>query len=69
MNIRTLYLVYYYYYYYFHFDILCNYDFVLNRLNFRTLCSRHLDALFLINVFKGKINFPTNINTSYSCAH
>jgi hypothetical protein len=38
-------------------DFLRNYNSVLNSLNFRTLHSRrHLDALFLINVFKGKIN-------------
>jgi hypothetical protein len=38
-------------------DILHNYDLILNFLKFRTLYSRrqHLNALFLIKVFKGKI--------------
>jgi hypothetical protein len=37
----------------------CNYNSLLNYLNVKTLYSRlhHLDVLFLINVFKGKINF------------
>jgi hypothetical protein len=35
-----------------------NYEGILARLNLLTLCSRrwHLDALFLINVFKSKIS-------------
>jgi hypothetical protein len=38
--------------------VFFNYDLILSYLNFRTLYSRrrHLDALFLINVLKGKIN-------------
>jgi hypothetical protein len=37
---------------------LRSYGLILNYSDFRTLYSRrrHLDALFLINVFKGKIN-------------
>jgi hypothetical protein len=39
-------------------DTSSTYDLILSHLNFRPLYSRwwHLDALFLINVFKGKIN-------------
>jgi hypothetical protein len=35
-----------------------NYNSVVNRLNFRTLYSRrqHLNVLFLVNVFKDKVN-------------
>jgi hypothetical protein len=42
-----------------------NYDLILNCINFRTLYSRrrHLHALFLINVFKGKINCHSIIDT------
>jgi hypothetical protein len=49
------------YYRFFQADILRSYNSILNSLNFRTLHSRrrHLDALFLINVFKGKINCPS----------
>jgi hypothetical protein len=45
-------------YRYFQFSILRNYDLIPSHLNFRKFFSnrRHLDALFLINVFKGKIN-------------
>jgi hypothetical protein len=44
---------------------LRNYNSILNSLNFRTLNSRrrHLDALFLINVFKGKINCPSILDS------
>jgi hypothetical protein len=52
------------YYHFFHADILHNYNLVLNSLNFRTLYSRrHLDALFLINVFKDRINCPSILVT------
>jgi hypothetical protein len=53
------------YYLFFQADILLNYNLILNYLNFRTLYSirRHLDALFLINVFKGKINCPSILDT------
>jgi hypothetical protein len=45
------------YRFFFQFGMLRNYDLILSHLNFRMLYSRrHLDALFLINVFKGKIN-------------
>jgi hypothetical protein len=46
-------------------DFLRNYNSILTSLNFRTLHSRrrHLDALFLINVFKGKINCPSILDT------
>jgi len=45
-------------------DILRNDDSILNSLNFRTLnYQRHLDALFLINVFKGKINCHSILDT------
>jgi hypothetical protein len=49
----------------FQFYILHDYDLMLSRLNFRTLYSRrrHLDALFLINVFKGKINCHFTMDT------
>jgi hypothetical protein len=41
-----------------------NYDLILNCLNFRTLYSRrHLDALFLINIFKSKINCHSIMDT------
>jgi hypothetical protein len=55
----------------FQFYILHNYDFILSCLNFRTLYSRwwHLDALFLINIFKDKINCHSIMDTWYSCAH
>jgi hypothetical protein len=38
---------------------------ILNCLNFRTLHSRrrHLDALFLINTFKSKINCHSIMDT------
>jgi hypothetical protein len=53
------------YYRYFKFDILRNYDLILSRLHFRTLYSRrrHLHDLFLINIFKGKINCHSNMDT------
>jgi hypothetical protein len=45
------------YYSFLQFDILRKHDFISNSLNFKTLyCRRHIDALFLIDVFKGKIN-------------
>jgi hypothetical protein len=46
-------------------DILRNCNSIYIFLNFRTLHSRrrHLDALFLINVFKGKINCPSILDT------
>jgi hypothetical protein len=46
-------------------SFLRNYNFILNSLNFRTLHSRrrHLDALFLINAFRGKINCPSISDT------
>jgi hypothetical protein len=52
-------------YWFFQFDILHNYDLILNCLNFRTLYSRqhHLNVLFLINVFNGKINCHSIMNT------
>jgi hypothetical protein len=37
------------YYHFFQADILCNYNLILNSLNFRTFHSRHLYALFLIS--------------------
>jgi hypothetical protein len=47
------------------FGILSNYDLILSHLNFRTLYStrRHIDALFLINVFKSKINCQSFMDT------
>jgi hypothetical protein len=47
------------------FGFLRNCDSILSHLNFRTLYSRrrHLDALFLINVFKGKINYQSIMDT------
>jgi hypothetical protein len=38
---------------------------ILSGLNFRTLSSRrrHLDALFLLNVFKGKIDCRSKMDT------
>jgi hypothetical protein len=41
------------------------YDLILNCLNFRTLHSRrrHLDALFLINIFKSKMNCHSIMDT------
>jgi hypothetical protein len=49
----------------FQFDMLRNYDLILNHLNFRTLYSRrrNLDDLFLINIFKGKINSHSTMDT------
>jgi hypothetical protein len=46
-------------------DFLRNYNSILTSLNFRALHSRrrHLDALFLINVFKGKINCPSILDS------
>jgi hypothetical protein len=47
-----------------YFYILHNYDLIFSCLNFRILYSRrHLDALFLINIFKGKINFHSIMDT------
>jgi hypothetical protein len=42
-------------------NCLRNYELILNYLHLKTLCSRrqHLDALFLVNVFKNKINCHT----------
>jgi hypothetical protein len=59
--ILLLFCDYYYYYYYTRFfNGVCDYNYedILVRLNFLTLYlrRRHLDALFLINVFKGKIS-------------
>jgi hypothetical protein len=52
------------YYLFFQFDILRNYDLILNSLNFRTLYfTRHLYALFLLNVFKGEINCHSILGT------
>jgi hypothetical protein len=50
---------------FFLFDILGNYDLILNCLSSRTLYSRrrHLDALFLINVSNGKINSHSIMDT------
>jgi hypothetical protein len=50
---------------FFQLDILRNYDLILSSLNFRTLYSgrRHLDALFFINIFKGKINCHSIMDT------
>jgi hypothetical protein len=46
------------------FGLLRNYDLILSHLNFRTLyCRQHLDALFLINVFKGKIHCQSIMDT------
>jgi hypothetical protein len=50
------------------FNILCVYS-IFNCLHFKTLYSRHLDALFLINIFKGKMSCHFNMDTFYSCAH
>jgi hypothetical protein len=46
-------------------DFLRNYKSILNYLNFRTLYSRrrHLHALFIINVFKGKLNCPSILDS------
>jgi hypothetical protein len=57
------------YYRFFQADFLRNYISILNYLNFRTLHSRrrHIDALFLINVFKGKINCPSILDTVGIC--
>jgi hypothetical protein len=41
-----------YHHFSFQFVSLSNYDLILNCLNRRTLYSRHLDALFLINVLR-----------------
>jgi hypothetical protein len=61
------------YYHFFQFGLLRNYDSILSDLNFRKLYSRrrHLDGLFLINIFKGKINLHSIIHGHcwYSCAH
>jgi hypothetical protein len=53
------------YYHVLQLDILRNYDLILNYLDFRTLYSRlrHIDALFIINVSKGKINCHSNMDT------
>jgi hypothetical protein len=52
------------YYCFSQFDISCNYGLNLNYLNLRTRQSRrHLDALFLFNVFKCKINFHSTMDT------
>jgi hypothetical protein len=50
---------------FFQLDILSSYDSILSHLNFRTLYSKqqHLDAIFLINVFKGKINYHSIMDT------
>jgi hypothetical protein len=50
---------------FFKFGILRSYDLILCHLHFRTLYSRWrlLDALFLINVFKGKINCHSIMDT------
>jgi hypothetical protein len=52
-------------YRFYQFGIFRNYNLILSRLNFRTLYSRrrHLDALFLINAFKGKINCHSIMDT------
>jgi hypothetical protein len=54
------------YYHFFLPDVLLNYNSTLNTSSFRTLHSRrrYLDALFLINVFKGKINCPSIFDTA-----
>jgi hypothetical protein len=53
------------YYRYFQFGMLRNHDLILSHLNFSMLYSRrqHLDALFRINIFKGKINCHSIIDT------
>jgi hypothetical protein len=53
------------YYRFFQFCMLRNYDLIPSHLNFRTLYSRrrHLNALFLINVFEGKINCHSIMDT------
>jgi hypothetical protein len=50
---------------FFQFGMLRSYDLILSHLNFRTLYSRrrHLNALFLIDVFKGKINCHSVMDT------
>jgi hypothetical protein len=47
-------------------DILRKYDLILSSLKFKTLYSRrrHLDALFLINIFKGKTNCQSILDTA-----
>jgi hypothetical protein len=47
-------------------DILRKYDLILSSLKFKTLYSgrRHLDALFLINIFKGKTNCHSTLHTA-----
>jgi hypothetical protein len=67
-NVRVFYYYYYYcyyYYYIFKFDILRNYDLIFSYSSFRTLYSgrQHLNALFIINVFKGKINCHSTMDT------
>jgi hypothetical protein len=51
------------------FDILLNFDLILNCFNYRTLYFRrwHLYALFIIDFFKIKINFPSIADTWHSC--
>jgi hypothetical protein len=53
------------YYLFFQADFLRNYNSILNCLNFRTLHSRRrrLHALFLINIFKAKINYPSILDS------
>jgi hypothetical protein len=52
------------YCHFFHSDILHNYYLILNSLNIRILHSRrHLNALFLMIAFKGKINCHSILDT------
>jgi hypothetical protein len=53
------------------FDSLRNYDLILSCSNFITYYSRrlHRDALFLVNVLKGNVNYHSIVDTCYSCAH
>lgn len=42
----------------------------LNCLNFGTLYSRrHIEALFLTDIYKVKVNYPPIMNTWYSFAY
>jgi hypothetical protein len=47
------------------FNFSCNYELMLNYLHLKTFYSRrqHLDALFLVNVFKNKINCCSIMDT------
>jgi hypothetical protein len=43
--------------------LFLNYESILNSLNFRRIYSRYTDVMFLINVFKGKINSHSIVDT------